>query len=160
MFEQPQQSQKQSEKAPLKIMQCENKDIAISYICKLAMFDSRYASMPFSVILNEIYACVNHNQYSVIAMTYDAPDGKQHDTPVGYVLWGKFNHMTLAVYAKNIRVISPGEYKSGDDEWCVQFCSPFGYQQELLEFAQKTMPNLMNNEKLKSLDLFEKIGYN
>lgn len=143
--------------SPLKVIQCENEDIAMSYISKLAMFDGRYAQKSFIEIFNEIFACVTKKQYAVIALPYNAPDGQIHETPVAYVLWGEFNEMTLAMYSKNIRMLSPGEFKSGDDKWITQLCTPFGYQEELLELLTKELPDLFSKEKLKSLELFEKV---
>lgn len=144
--------------APLHILQCEDKDIARAYIANLAMFDARYAKKSFVEIYNEIFACTQHNQYALLALKYDAPDGKQHDTPVAYILWANFNEMSLAMYSKGIRMLSPGEFKSGDDQWLVQMCCPFfNAQDDIIKLLKREMPGLVTNDKIKALDLFEKI---
>jgi hemolysin-activating ACP:hemolysin acyltransferase len=136
-----------------------DKNIAIVEICKLAQFDSRYAKIAFTEVFNEITSCVNAEQYAVIAMPFRDNDNNYKEVPVGYVLWGSFNDITLAIYAKGIRAISPIEYKSGADKWVVQFSSPFGFQDEVFNQVKDKFPDLFREDKLLAIDLLEQIPY-
>ena len=89
-----------SDRVNFSLAQCDNQFTAMGYCMQLAMFDGKLSSMRFSSIANEIFACINHNQYAIVSMPYEGPDGKDHDTPVGYILWGLMSAMSAAIYAK------------------------------------------------------------
>jgi hemolysin-activating ACP:hemolysin acyltransferase len=134
-------------------------NLAVNEVCKLAQFDSRYSRIPFTDVYSEILACVTANQFAIIAMPFRNDKNEYLETPVGYVLWGAFSPLTLAVYAKAIRNLSPIEYRSGPDRWVVQFGTPFGMQDEILNYVKLKLPELFRDDKLLAIDILEKIPY-
>jgi hemolysin-activating ACP:hemolysin acyltransferase len=125
----------------------------------MAQYDSRYAKLPFYEFFNEIIACVSFKNYAIVAMPFETSDNQVKETPVGYVLWGEFNQLTLALYAKGIRQLAVPEFKSGEDRWVLQLCTPFGFQTELLDFIKLSLPQLFKNDKMMVLDLLEKVPF-
>jgi hemolysin-activating ACP:hemolysin acyltransferase len=134
-------------------------NLAINEICKLAQFDGRYAKVPFTDVFSEIQSCVMHNQYCIVAMPFRNSKEEYLETPVAYVLWGSFSPLTLALYGKSIRNLSPIEYKSGVDKWVVQFATPFGMQDEIFHYIKLKLPELFRDDKLLAIDILEKIPY-
>jgi hemolysin-activating ACP:hemolysin acyltransferase len=141
------------------LKQNQDKDTAISQICKLAQYDGRYAKVPFYELFNEIMGCTVYNNYAIIVMPFNDSNGLLKETPVGYILWAKFNQITLALYAKGIRQLAVPEFNQGDDIWALQFCTPFGFQEELLQFVKSNLPQLWKDDKMLSLDLLERVPY-
>ena len=124
----------------------------------LAQFDSRLANRPFQEVFNEIHACVMHKQYAILAMPVQQKLGVK-DTPVGYILWGKMNFTASALYGKQIRQLSPGEYNCGDQLWVVQFCTPFGMKEEIFQCCKQNIPELAQNKGIFTIDLFEELPH-
>lgn len=126
---------------------------------KLAMLDSRYCNIPFALMHEEMLTCIQLNQYAIISMPFNDKQNNKQQTPVACLMWGMFNPVTLNIYAKGIRQLSPAEFKSGDDPWIVHLTAPFGDHERLRDFIKSSIPLLSNHQQLLTLDLFEKLSY-
>lgn len=131
---------------------------AMGLCAMLAQFDSRVANQPFQQVMNEIHACVMHKQYAIVAMPVDQKLGTK-DTPVAYVLWAKMNFTASALYGKQIRQLSPGEYNCGEQLWIVQFCTPFGMKDEIFDCCKREIPELRDSKATFTIDLFETLPH-
>lgn len=132
---------------------------AAGIIALLAQFDLRTANRSFLSVFNEIHACVMHKQYAIVQMPSTTAAGNK-STPVGYILWGLMNFTSSAIYGKQLRQLSPGEYNSGDQLWIVQFASPFGMKQEIYDCCMSNIPLLRDTKQKLALDLFENVPSN
>ena len=132
---------------------------AVFTIANLMQFDGRIKNQGFSAAYGELTAVVGLNQYAVIGLPYTSVEGEIGMTNIAAITWANLNPATLALYAKEIRPLAPPEYNSGSDLVLLNLFSPFGFQEEIVEFLRTKHEIFAKDSKVLSLDLFEKIPH-
>ena len=60
---------------------------------------------------------------------------------------------------KGIRELSPAEFKSGTQFWIIQYCSPFGFRDELWDFLSANLKVMSEHPRKLTLDYGEEIPH-
>jgi len=140
----------------LEILTFENNKEALGTIAWIAHFDERFKDQPFSLVMNDIYGSVIHNQYVIAGQ----PMGdKENLFPVAFITWGMFNTPVATIRANNIRPLSPLEYKSGNIGFFTMFSSPYEEPDKMIELMRAKSSKLQSLSSISFVDRLFKPDY-
>lgn len=152
----PRQNFEQSYKKQLEVLTFKDFKEALGTISYILHFDERFKTQPFSLIINDVYGAVLHDQYVVVAEPM-GKDGKLF--PVACLCWGMFNTPISIIRANDVRPLAPMEYKSGDIGFFTIFSSPFAQPEEMFELMRSKSQKLQSLQNLTFVDKLFKPDY-